>query len=881
MKESSGIEIGSKYNPKEIEKDWYSVWEKDQYFSWKHESKKNSQEGYSMVIPPPNVTGSLHLGHALNHTLQDILARYHRLKGKKVLWLPGTDHAGIATQNVVEKQLREVNQDRKSLGRKAFEEKVWAWKEKSGGTITYQQRQLGESVDWNYERFTMDDGLSKIVKKSFIQLYNEGLIYRGERMINWCPKDETALSNIEVEYREVNGKLYTFQYPLEGGDYLPVATTRPETMLGDMALAVNPEDKRYKGYIGKKAVVPFIGREIPIIADAYVDKDYGTGVVKVTPAHDPNDFEMAQRHDLEFLNVMTSSARIAAEGGKFEGQSREECRKNILRELEENGQLIETKDIKHSVGHSYRSGAIIEPRLSLQWFVNVKPMAEKAIKVVKDGDTVFYPERWSNTYFEWLNNIQDWCISRQLWWGHRIPAYYCQSCDHMMVADEAPGSCLNCGSKELEQDQDVLDTWFSSGMWPYSTMMDPGPGSDFSIPGKTEELDTFYPTSVLITGFDIIFFWVARMMMFGLHFTKQVPFKHVYIHGLVRDADRQKMSKSKGNVVDPLEKMTEYGTDAFRFFLISILPEGKDIIFDESRLNGYRAFCNKIWNTARFILMNGGQPSESPSPSTEADHWILSRYAEALANIESALASYRFADYAQACYDFLWKDFCDSYVEIAKVQLATEDDKENTLNNLYFLFNNTLKMLHPIIPFITEELFQFFKGENDDLLVTNHWSQEASFNRDHAQSFEKTLNAIYQVRKLRADLKVPPSEKLNAFLKSKNLDEANQRVIVNLCKLENLIESDDLPENSIKVLTGIGEIGIDALNFIDVEAERSRIQKEIQFISKGFEAVEKKLSNQKFKDNAPKDLVDAELKKHQEYSEKLERLRELENSLNA
>lgn len=881
MKESSGIEIGSKYNPKEIEKDWYSVWEKDQYFSWKHESKKNSQEGYSMVIPPPNVTGSLHLGHALNHTLQDILARYHRLKGKKVLWLPGTDHAGIATQNVVEKQLREVNQDRKSLGRKAFEEKVWAWKEKSGGTITYQQRQLGESVDWNYERFTMDDGLSKIVKKSFIQLYNEGLIYRGERMINWCPKDETALSNIEVEYREVNGKLYTFQYPLEGGDYLPVATTRPETMLGDMALAVNPEDKRYKGYIGKKAVVPFIGREIPIIADAYVDKGYGTGVVKVTPAHDPNDFEMAQRHDLEFLNVMTSSARIAAEGGKFEGQSREECRKNILRELEENGQLIETKDIKHSVGHSYRSGAIIEPRLSLQWFVNVKPMAEKAIKVVKDGDTVFYPERWSNTYFEWLNNIQDWCISRQLWWGHRIPAYYCQSCDHMMVADEAPGSCLNCGSKELEQDQDVLDTWFSSGMWPYSTMMDPGPGSDFSIPGKTEELDTFYPTSVLITGFDIIFFWVARMMMFGLHFTKQVPFKHVYIHGLVRDADRQKMSKSKGNVVDPLEKMTEYGTDAFRFFLISILPEGKDIIFDESRLNGYRAFCNKIWNTARFILMNGGQPSESPSPSTEADHWILSRYAEALANIESALASYRFADYAQACYDFLWKDFCDSYVEIAKVQLATEDDKENTLNNLYFLFNNTLKMLHPIIPFITEELFQFFKGENDDLLVTNHWSQEASFNRDHAQSFEKTLNAIYQVRKLRADLKVPPSEKLNAFLKSKNLDEANQRVIVNLCKLENLIESDDLPENSIKVLTGIGEIGIDALNFIDVEAERSRIQKEIQFISKGFEAVEKKLSNQKFKDNAPKDLVDAELKKHQEYSEKLERLRELENSLNA
>ena len=881
MKESSGIEIGSKYNPKEIEKDWYSVWEKDQYFSWKHESKKDSQEGYSMVIPPPNVTGSLHLGHALNHTLQDILARYHRLKGKKVLWLPGTDHAGIATQNVVEKQLREVNQDRKSLGRKAFEEKVWAWKEKSGGTITYQQRQLGESVDWNYERFTMDEGLSKIVKKSFIQLYNEGLIYRGERMINWCPKDETALSNIEVEYREVNGKLYTFRYPLEGGDYLPVATTRPETMLGDMALAVNPEDERYKSYIGKKAIVPFIGRAIPIIADSYVDKDYGTGVVKVTPAHDPNDFEMAQRHDLEFLNVMTSSARITAEGGKFEGQSREECRKNILRELEENGQLLETKDIKHSVGHSYRSGAVIEPRLSLQWFVNVKPMAEKAIKAVKDGDTVFYPERWSNTYFEWLNNIQDWCISRQLWWGHRIPAYYCQSCDHMMVADEAPDSCLNCGSKELEQDQDVLDTWFSSGMWPYSTMMNPGPGSDFSIPGKTEELDTFYPTSVLITGFDIIFFWVARMMMFGLHFTKQVPFKHVYIHGLVRDADRQKMSKSKGNVVDPLEKMTEYGTDAFRFFLISILPEGKDIIFDESRLNGYRAFCNKIWNTARFILMNGGQPSESPSPSTEADHWILSRYTEALTNIELALASYRFADYAQACYDFLWKDFCDSYVEIAKVQLAKGEEKENTLKNLYFLFNNTLKMLHPIIPFITEELFQFFKGEKDDLLVTNHWSQEASFNRDHAQSFEKTLNAIYQVRKLRADLKVPPSEKLNAYLKSKGLDEANQRVIVNLCKLENLIESDDLPENSIKVLTGLGEIGIDALNFIDVEAERSRIQKEIQFISKGFEAVEKKLSNQKFKDNAPKDLVDAELKKHREYSEKLERLRELENSLNA
>jgi valyl-tRNA synthetase len=879
MSNTSRIEIGSKYNPKEIEKDWYSVWEKEQYFSWKHESRKKNAENYSMVIPPPNVTGSLHLGHALNHTLQDILARYQRLRGKKVLWLPGTDHAGIATQNVVEKQLRELNQDRKDLGRVAFEEKVWAWKEKSGGKITYQQRQLGESVDWNYEKFTMDEDLSKIVKKSFIQLYNEGLIYRGERMINWCPKDETALSNIEVEYREVNGKLYTFKYPLKNGGFLPVATTRPETMLGDMALAVHPEDERYKQHIGKTAIVPFMNREIPIVADSYVDKDYGTGVVKVTPAHDPNDFEMGQRHKLEFLNIMTNNARINAEGGTFEGQSREECRKNLLKNLEDASQLIDVKEIKHSVGHSYRSGAVIEPRLSLQWFVNVQPMAKRAIKAVKDGETVFYPERWSNTYFEWLNNIQDWCISRQLWWGHRIPAYYCKSCDHMMVLDETPDSCSNCQSKEIRQDQDVLDTWFSSGMWPYSTLMNPGPDSSFSIPGDSEELSTFYPTSVLITGFDIIFFWVARMMMFGLHFTQKVPFKHVYIHGLVRDADRQKMSKSKGNVIDPLEKMTEYGTDAFRFFLISILPEGKDIIFDESRLNGYKAFCNKIWNTARFILMNGKASPVTPSPSTDADHWIFLKYSEALHNIESALESYRFADYAQICYDFLWKDFCDSYIEIAKVQLATE--KENTLNNLYFLFNNILKMLHPIMPFITEELFQFFKNETDDLLISNNWSKKEDFDTERASYFNKILNAVYQIRKLRADLKVPPSEKLEAFSKASDLSEENKRIIISLSRLEKLTEQKDSAKHTIKVLTPIGEISINAIKFIDVEAEKARIGKEIQFISKGFEAAEKKLANEKFRDNAPKDLVDAEIKKHQEYTEKLDRLRELENSLNA
>ena len=899
-------ELPPKYDPSGLEQKWYPVWEKGKFFSHEYSLdeegkaaqieavKTGQQKSFSIVIPPPNVTGSLHLGHALNHTIMDILTRYHRMKGDASIYLPGMDHAGIATQNVVERQLAEQSKKRHDFSREEFEKKIWEWKEKSGGMITHQMRQLGESVNWDYERFTMDEGLSAVVKRVFVQLYEEGLIYRAERMINWCPKDQTALSNIEVEYKNVKGKLYTFQYPLvdaeyEGQKWLAVATTRPETILGDTALAVHPEDERYKHLIGKKARVPFIDREIEVIGDDYVDREFGTGVVKITPAHDLNDFAIGQRHKLPTIKILDNAAKMTELAGKFAGLSREEARKKIVAELEETGALISQDDHMHSVGHSYRSGAVVEPMISLQWFVSTQPLADKAIEVVKNGSVEFVPKRWENLYFDWMYNIQDWCISRQLWWGHRIPAYHCQSCGHTEVSATEIHSCPKCSSQEVLQDEDVLDTWFSSGLWPFSTFLSQDPEKiDQEWPqGKlphNNALSMFYPTSVLVTGFDIIFFWVARMLMMCTHFMQDIPFRHIYIHGLVRDATRQKMSKSKGNVVNPLEKMEEYGTDAFRFFMIGILPEGKDIVYDESRLKGYQAFCNKIWNTARFIWMN--QPSDYRIPEkvpelSMLDQWLLLEFNAALEKINSSLEQFRFADYASTIYEFLWKNFCDHYVEFAKTSLKDEKLSAGTLYTLNIVFEKTLQLLHPAMPYITEELYSFWPRKNkEDLIVVSKWpSAFENLNSNALIEVNEVNEVIHKIRSLRSNLSVPPGEKLNAVYcqnKKSNSVETYIRHIENIARLASFEVKDNFEgKGFVKAVGESGDIFLDVAGKIDIEREKQRIEKELQTIENGIKSVEGKLNNPQFKDRAPSELVAEEQEKLNGFRHKFEQLAEI------
>ncbi|MBP9044414.1 MAG: valine--tRNA ligase, partial [Spirochaetes bacterium] len=626
------MQLPSSYEPKDVETKWYEHWEKMGYF---HADVNDNKEPFSIVIPPPNVTGNLHMGHALNNTLQDILARWQRMKGKSVLWMPGTDHAGIATQNVVERLLASEGKSKYDLGREAFEKRVWQWKEHSGGQIQSQLKRLGASLDWQRERFTLDEGLSRAVRKVFVSLYNDGLIYQGYRIINWCPRCETALSDIETDYKELEGNLWHIKYPIKNSnEFVTVATTRPETMLGDTGVAVNPEDERHKHLIGKTVILPLMNREIPVFADSYVDMEFGSGFVKVTPAHDPNDFEMGKRHDLEEIIIMDEHGIINENGGKYQGLDRYEARKKIVEDLTNLGLLEKVEKHVHSVGHCYRCSTVIEPYLSKQWFVKIKPLAEEAIKVVEDGRIRFVPGNWAKTYFEWMYNIKDWCISRQLWWGHRIPAFYCNDCGEVTVSMEDPKKC-KCGSTNIRQDEDVLDTWFSSALWPFSTM---------GWPDETPELKKYYPTSVLVTGFDIIFFWVARMIMTGVRFMKEIPFRDVYIHALVRDEHGQKMSKSKGNVIDPLIMMERYGTDAFRFTLAAFAAQGRDIILSEKRIEGYRAFCNKIWNATRFILMNLGEdftPGTYDKSNLEVfDKWILHTMNETVKAVDSALQQY-------------------------------------------------------------------------------------------------------------------------------------------------------------------------------------------------------------------------------------------------
>jgi len=695
------------YEPQQVEEKWYRQWEACGCF---HADEASAKPHYAIVIPPPNVTGVLHMGHALNNTLQDILCRWKRMTGHEVLWMPGTDHAGIATQNVVEKQLAAEGKDRHHLGREGFVERVWQWRAESGGQIINQLKRLGASCDWERERFTMDEGLSKAVREVFVRLYNEQLIYRANRLINWCPRCHTALSDLEVEHEEKQGHLWHLRYPVIGSDrHLVVATTRPETMLGDTAVAVNPEDERYRELIGKKVLLPLVNREIPIIADAYVDMEFGSGAVKITPAHDFNDFEIGKRHDLEFINVLDESGVVNANGGPYAGQERYEARANVVADLENLALLEKIDAYGNAVGECYRCKTVIEPYMSKQWYVAVKPLAEEAIKAVQQGQTRIVPAQWEKTYYEWMFNIQDWCISRQIWWGHRIPAWFCDDCDEITVSLEDATSCAHCGSGKIRQETDVLDTWFSSALWPFSTM---------GWPERTATLEKFYPTSCLVTGFDILFFWVARMMMMGIKFMDEVPFRDVYIHALVRDAQGQKMSKSKGNVIDPLHVIDEYGADAFRFTLAAFAAMGRDIKLATERISGYKAFANKLWNAARFALMNleGFDPAAIELDSLElslADQWILTRLQETAAATNQALADYKFNEAASTLYAFTWHQFCDWYIELVKDDLYGADAavKLRARCVLYTVLEQLLRLLHPLMPFITEEIWQALPGE--------------------------------------------------------------------------------------------------------------------------------------------------------------------------
>ncbi len=875
------MELSPSYEPKEAEEKWYEYWEKKGYF---HADVNDGKEPYSIVIPPPNVTGNLHMGHALNNTLQDILARWQRMKGKSVLWMPGTDHAGIATQNVVERLLAAEGKTKHDLGREAFEKKVWEWKEHSGNQIQGQLRRLGSSLDWERERFTLDAGLSKAVRKVFVTLYDEGLIYQGYRIINWCSRCETALSDIETEFKELDGNLWHIKYPIKGtGEFLVVATTRPETMLGDSGVAINPEDDRHNHLIGKTAILPLMNREIPIFGDSYVDKEFGSGFVKVTPAHDPNDFEMGKRHNLEEIIIMDEHAVINENGGVYKGLDRYAARKKVVADLEALGLLLKVEKHEHSVGHCYRCSTVVEPYLSKQWFVKIKPLADDAIKVVEEGQIRFVPKNWEKTYFEWMYNIRDWCISRQLWWGHRIPAFYCEECSHITVTMEDPDKCGKCGSSNIRQDEDVLDTWFSSALWPFSTM---------GWPDETPELKKYYPTSVLVTGFDIIFFWVARMIMTGVKFMKDMPFLDVYIHALVRDEHGQKMSKSKGNVIDPLVMMDQYGTDAFRFTLAAFAAQGRDIILSEKRIEGYSSFCNKIWNATRFILMNLGddfKPEKLNFDKLEVfDKWILHSLNNTVKNVSEALEQYRFNEAANLIYEFWWNEFCDWYLELVKQRLYAKvnisaESSYSAKQVLFFVLHKMLLLMHPFMPFITEEIWSRIKAESDSDIIVSQWPEfENSMVFDEDANYTVIFKEIiYKIRNIRGEMNIPPDKKASVVFKTTNalmkkIIETESVHIQALAKVESItVDSGYQPDktDASAVMQDL-EIFMPLSGLIDVEKETARLEKEISKIKADLEKVVAKLTSESFTGKAPLEIIEKERGKEREYNEILGKLEE-------
>ena len=858
-------ELAKGYEPHDVEKKWYRTWTDAGYF---HADPVDGRPAYSIVIPPPNVTGALHMGHALNNTLQDILCRWKRMAGHSVLWMPGTDHAGIATQNVVERQLAAAGQDRHDLGREAFIDRVWQWKAESGGQIIGQLKRLGASCDWDRERFTMDAGLSKAVRTVFVRLYEEGLIYRDNRLINWCPRCHTALSDIEVEHEEGKGHLWHLRYPVIGqpGRYLTVATTRPETMLGDTAVAVHPEDERYQDLHGAMVMLPLVERPIPVIADEYVDREFGTGVVKITPAHDFNDFEVGARHGLEKINVFDPSGIINEAGGRYQGLDRFEARKQIVADLEAAELLEKIDDHVLSIGGCYRCKTIVEPYLSLQWYVNVGPLAKEALAAVKDGRTRILPRQWENTYYDWMENIRDWCISRQIWWGHRIPAWFCDECGELTVAMEDPAVCRSCGSSAIHQETDVLDTWFSSALWPFSTM---------GWPDKTPELERYYPTSCLVTGFDIIFFWVARMMMMGLHFMGEVPFKDVYIHALVRDAHGQKMSKSKGNVIDPLTVIDQHGTDAFRFTLAAFAAQGRDIKLSEERIVGYRNFCNKVWNAARFTLMNleGYQPSAdglSTITMTDADRWILHRLNQTIAETTRSLEEYRFNEAAMTLYQFTWTTLCDWYLELSKGELYSEDPERiaTARTVLVTVFETLLRLLHPFMPFITEEVWQALPKVDapESIMLAAFPTVQTGWDfPEEAARMEQVMGVISAIRTMRGEMEVPPSRQITALLSAESQEgaavlEAAREQIQNLARLGALEIGVNIEKPADAAVQPAGQVQVflPLKGLVDVAEELKRLTKEIAKLDKEVELFSKKLSNPSFVDRAPADIVEKE-----------------------
>jgi valyl-tRNA synthetase len=878
--------LEKRYEPKDIEKKWYDFWIEKEYF---RAESKSDKPAYCIVIPPPNVTGSLHIGHALDITLQDIMIRWKRMSGFNTLWLPGTDHAGIATQNVVEKELQKQNTDRHTLGREKFIERVWEWKKLYGGTIINQLKSMGASCDWSRERFTLDEGLSSAVREVFVRLYEEGLIYRGEYLINWCPRCHTALSDLEVEHEDKQGNLYYIKYNLvDQAGYVTVATTRPETYLGDTAVAVNPDDKRYKALIGRKVRLPIIDREILIIADEFVDSSFGTGAVKVTPAHDPNDFEMGKRHNLQFINILTGDGKMSEEAGPYKGQDRFECRKNVLKDLEGIGHLEKVTDHNLAIGHCYRCKTIVEPYLSMQWFVKIKPLADEAIKAVKEGRVRIIPSGWENSYFDWMENIRDWCISRQIWWGHRIPVWYCEKCNEVIVSRDTPTEC-KCGSRELIQDEDVLDTWFSSALWPFSTL---------GWPDDTEDLKTFYPTSVLITGFDILFFWVARMIMMGLKFRDKEPFRHVYIHALIRDSEGQKMSKSKGNVVDPL-KMTEmYGTDAFRFTLAAYAAQGRDIKFSEQKVEGYRHFLNKIWNVARFISMNVKDGEEiatigelrkdsSRTALTLADRWILSRLSAVCLEVNTTLGEYRFNDASGALYQFIWHELCDWYVEMIKPELYGDNTgkRKAAISTLVHVYEVSLALLHPFMPFITEEIWRQLpcKKEHDCLCVRSYpTSEDGIDDKEAVEKMNTIMEAVTCIRSIRGELNLSPSLELQAMIKASNNKEMvlkeNIAYIAKLARARDLVigKEIDPPRNAATAIKSEMEIYVPLEGLFNIDTEISRLNNEKGKVEEDIEFLKKKLSNEKFINKAPQAVVE-EIKN--KYNDCLDKLQSIQNNI--
>ena len=868
-------ELPKAYDFRGVEEKWYRFWEEKGFFTPKLDPKKPR---FSMVIPPPNVTGTLHVGHALNTTLQDIMARYKRMDGYDTLWVPGTDHAGIATQNVVEKQLAKEGLTRHDLGREEFLKRVWAWKEEYGGAIIAQLKRLGCSCDWTRLRFTMDEGLSRAVREVFVRLWEEGLIYRGDYIINWCPRCHTALADIEVEHEPTPGHLWHLRYPLVTGEgHIVVATTRPETMLGDTAVAVNPEDERYRALIGQKVKLPLIGREIPIIADREVDPEFGTGAVKVTPAHDFADFEIARRHKLPFVKVMDEDGRMTEEAGPYAGLDRFEARKKVVEDLKAQGLLEKIEDYEVVLGKCYRCGDIVEPLLSKQWFVRMKPLATPAIAAVERGFTRLVPENWKNLYYDWMHNIRDWCISRQIWWGHRLPAWTCKDCGEITVSREDPSACAHCGSKNIVQEEDVLDTWFSSALWPFSTL---------GWPEDTPELRLYYPTSLLVTSFDILFFWVARMLMMGLHFMGAVPFRDVYIHALVRDEKGQKMSKSRGNVIDPLVMIEKYGTDAFRFTLAALAAQGRDIKLAESRIEGYRHFVNKIWNAARFVLLNLEGYEKTPLLKEELpkeSRWILSRLTRTIARVRQALDAYEFDQAALTLYHFFWHEYCDWYVEMSKRFLA-EGGKARRLaqNVLLFVLETSLRLLHPFMPFVTEEIWQAIPHEGESVMIAPYPKPDPELEDEEVeQEIARIKEAIVAIRAIRADYHLHPTAEIRVIIATERENLAAlfrefEPVIRQLARVSTLEVTKDLsrPKGAASaVLTG-AELFVPLEGLVDVAVEIKKLSREEEKVLKELSRVEKRLTNENFLKKAPQEVVAKERARAEELRERLTRIRE-------